>query len=180
MYDELIYFAKTPPGLKNSIAFSKGPRVIKPMSNDAYHESVKEKITPESMVLYAHRKFIYTVPAVEEAVWILSGQLDELHDTIIGMDWLNKSVERWIIDARNLPMEQALVRDAHPFSPKALGFEIRDLTPDQEKQYHEAVLRSHSNLMELKDYQKGYFQNPEVLLPFEIPLEFARLENIIQ
>lgn len=171
MFKYLYHFTRTPPGLKRF-------GVLKPMSHDL-HSSVLEGITPESLTLYANRRFIFTIPKSYLEAWEKSGQLDSLLDMIVKLEWQKYSVEQWSIDTSNIDISQALIRESHYISPQALGFNDMNLTSEQKREYNEAYKKMINSVQNLNEYNCG-FVNPEILLPFEVDLKYITLEKLIE
>lgn len=168
---QLYHFVRTPPGIR--------PPAILPQSNDL-HNPLISQVTPRAMKLYAEQKFVFTIPSDSLDAWQQSGQLQSLWDLLVKCDWFNYSLEQWVIDASPLDLSKALVRDAYHFSPAAAGYSSDlQLSPEQKISYDKGYVQMLNSVVDFPAYQHNYI-NPEILLPFPIPLNTMRLERIIK
>ncbi len=168
---DLYHFTRTPPGLRCA-------HELEPRSHDIskHYTTQLDSLARE---FYNNRSFIFTIPADMLDAWKETGQLHSLLDMIVSMDWFNRSVEQWRIATANLDLTDALIRETYFFSPKALGIksDLR-LTLTQKKTYDAAYLKMLNSVVPYSHY-KGNFINPEILLPFPVPLSIMTLECII-
>lgn len=168
MFKTLFHFARYPPGLKK---FGQ----LTPQSNDLWEELLP-LITLQARELYQKDSFVYTIPHKYLEKWRETGQLQSLWDMIVGLDWFNRSLEQWRINAETLDLSSALIRETYLISPQALG--TRDVFVSSEV-YNQRYAQMINSVQPLTQYQKNFI-NPEVLLPFPVSLDLMTLEKVIE
>ena len=167
----LGHFIRIPPGLR--------PPELVPQSNDLGKKLVSQ-LTEEAESLYAGRGFVFTIPSYSLEAWRQSGQLQSLWDLLVKLDWSKYSLQQWTIKVSDSELSPALVREAYHFSPAALGYSSDfQLSPQQKRSYDKGYIRMLNSVVPFPAYQGNYI-NPEILLPFPVPLNRMRLERIIE
>jgi hypothetical protein len=169
----LIHYLKYPPGYDGLVA--QGEKALSPMSTDLSAEMLS-KISQRAKEIYGGRDFVYLIPEESVPFWEKSGQLGSLFDMIVKMDWAGNSVEKLVIDASQLDLSSALVRETFFISPESLGSE--DFKVKQDK-YIKAYVEMAESVQSFKDY-KNDFKNPEILMPSEIKFELVVHRELVE
>ena len=170
--DWLVHFLKYPPGLDGLVR--QKIKALSPMSNDLSPE-ILSKISQRARDVYDNHNFVYLIPEDSMDSWKKSGQLDSLLGMIVGMNWFEKSIEKLVIDASNLDLSSALVRETFFISPDSLG------GPDykiSEAKYTKAYVEMVESVQYFGDY-KNDFKNPEILLPCKISFDLICRRELI-
>ena len=125
------------------------------------------------------RPFIFNaIPSAALPAWQTLGQLDYLLCRVVEGDWTAYDAAQLRVNTTELPMHDAIIRDAYPASLEALPFlEHSPFLTESEKAHCDRAREQVARSAMLLPHYDGQFKLPEFLLPFSIPSAHITLER---